>query len=264
MVARRKGRAGGYDAIATHFRARIASGALSPGDALPSMREVCEQFATTITTVNRAYRLLREEGLTESRSGVGTVVRDRARVRIPFSVYGASLAPSAMGPWERATAAQGLDGRMVVESPVQVTAPADIAEVLGLPPASDVIRRRRRALVGEELFQIQEAWYPLDIARAAGLDAPDKVVGGVLAAMSSAGLRPDNADHRVTVCVPTSEQVSELGLGGRVSVVVIERITRDRLGRVLEVARITAAADRTELLFEGLPLTGGGAEEGSD
>ncbi|MGW6979629.1 GntR family transcriptional regulator [Streptomyces sp. NPDC054932] len=259
MAGRRKGREGGYEQIAAHFRALISSEELGPGDPLPSMRLVCEQFGATITTVNRAYRLLQEEGLTTSKPGVGTVVRSRGRVRIPFSVYEAAMSPGDKGPWERATAAQGLDGRMAVQPPEQTTAPADIAQALGVEPGAPAILRRRRAMIGDEVIQIQESWYPLDVARAAGLDAPGKIVGGILAAMAAAGLLPNEADHRVTAWVPTAEQAAELALGSRVSVLVVERITRDEHGRVLEVARITGAADRMELVYERLPLAGRGS-----
>ncbi|MFI5621558.1 GntR family transcriptional regulator [Streptomyces sp. NPDC051567] len=255
MEGRRKGREGGYGQIAAHFRALISSGELAPGDALPSMRAVCEQFGTTIVTANRAYRLLQEEGLTTSKSGVGTVVRSWSRVRIPFSVYESAMAPGDKGPWERATAAQGLDGRMSVQPPERTIAPADIAQALGVEPGASVIFRRRRAMIGDEVIQIQDAWYPVDIARTAGLDTSGKITGGILAAMTTVGLLPTEADHRVTVWVPTSEQATELSLGSRVSVLVVERVTRDQEGRVLEVARITGAADRMELVYERLPLT---------
>ncbi|MGW4802962.1 GntR family transcriptional regulator [Kitasatospora sp. NPDC004272] len=67
----------GYADIAGHYRQLISDGALQPGDALPSLREVCEQFSVSITTANRAFGLLKAEGLTIARPGVGTVVASR-------------------------------------------------------------------------------------------------------------------------------------------------------------------------------------------
>lgn len=64
----------GYSDIAAHFRQRIQEGDLSPGASMPSMREVSEEWDVTITTVNRAFRMLKTEGLTYSKPGVGTVV----------------------------------------------------------------------------------------------------------------------------------------------------------------------------------------------
>ncbi|MGW3910562.1 GntR family transcriptional regulator [Streptomyces sp. NPDC005070] len=253
-MVRRKGRPGGYEEIAAHFRGLMDAGELSPGDPLPSMREVREQFGAAITTVNRAFRLLQEEGRTVSKPGVGTVVRGASRVRIPFSAFPESLKPGDKGPWERATAAQGLDGRMIVMGHEEVAAPAYVAERLGIELGARVMHRRRHATVGEDVVQLQDAWYPLDVAQAAGLDGPGKVVGGVLQAMESAGLRPSKAEHRVTSQVPTADQASELSLDARESVLVVDRITHDVNGRVLELVRHTASADRLELVYDELPL----------
>lgn len=70
----------GYADIASHYRKLIADGDLSPGDAMPPMSEVCATFKVSITTANRAYRMLKSEGLTVPKPGVGTVVADQPRV----------------------------------------------------------------------------------------------------------------------------------------------------------------------------------------
>jgi DNA-binding GntR family transcriptional regulator len=67
----------GYEDIAAHYRHRIQEGEFAPGDPMPSMRDVADQFGVTITTANRAYRVLRTEGLTYAKPGVGTVVSSR-------------------------------------------------------------------------------------------------------------------------------------------------------------------------------------------
>ncbi|MFF7795568.1 GntR family transcriptional regulator [Streptomyces sp. NPDC007991] len=70
----------GYAEIATYFRQQIADGTLAPGDRLPSQREVQEQFGASITTVNRAFQILKADGLTVSTVGQGTKVADRPNV----------------------------------------------------------------------------------------------------------------------------------------------------------------------------------------
>ncbi|MFD7995481.1 GntR family transcriptional regulator [Streptomyces mexicanus] len=64
----------GYAEIAEYFRQQIQDGTLQPGDTMPSFKKVASQFGVAITTVNRAYRLLKAEGLTVAKPGVGTVV----------------------------------------------------------------------------------------------------------------------------------------------------------------------------------------------
>jgi GntR family transcriptional regulator len=70
-----------YEEIAAHFRRLIQDGDLSPGDNLPSLRKVCDQFGVAIATANRAFQLLKSEGLTDATSE-GTVVAERPSVVI--------------------------------------------------------------------------------------------------------------------------------------------------------------------------------------
>lgn len=49
--------------VADHLRTRIGTGGLKRGRALPQVKEVCQQFAVTSTTVGRAYRLLEQDEL---------------------------------------------------------------------------------------------------------------------------------------------------------------------------------------------------------
>jgi DNA-binding transcriptional regulator YhcF (GntR family) len=71
-------RTNGYAEIAEHLRRQIQEGTLQPGDSLPSFKKVARQYGVAITTVNRAYRLLKGEGLTVAKPGVGTVVAEPA------------------------------------------------------------------------------------------------------------------------------------------------------------------------------------------
>lgn len=70
----------GYAEIATYFRRQIADGTLAPGDPMPTQKQVREQFGTSIATVNRAFQMLKAEGLTAARVGQGTTVAERPRV----------------------------------------------------------------------------------------------------------------------------------------------------------------------------------------
>lgn len=70
----------GYADIAAHYRQKIMDGELRPGEVMPSMREVQDAFGVTSTTANRAYRMLKQEGLTIPMAGVGTLVADRRRL----------------------------------------------------------------------------------------------------------------------------------------------------------------------------------------
>lgn len=70
----------GYAEIAAHYRQQIRDGELSPGDALPTIREAAATWGVTTATVNRAYRMLATETLVESRGTRGTVVAKQEHV----------------------------------------------------------------------------------------------------------------------------------------------------------------------------------------
>lgn len=234
---------------------QIEGGEYPPGAKLPKVSDLVAEGRGSTTTVQRAYAELEQDGYVTMRRRGGTVVRDRTVVRVPLSRYSASAeSDGARGPWEAATAAQGLDGRMVVFDPAgeEVMAPEDVATALGIPVGSPTIRRRRQAMIGDEVVQYQEAWYEKSLAVRLGLDSPFKIEGGVLSRM--APLDPAEADEHVRAWKPTAAQASELGIGGGVPVITVERTTRSGEGVVLELLRITCAADRVELIYDGLPL----------
>ena len=64
-----------YEQIATRVRVAVASGELSPGDALPSVRQVAGSSRINPATVVQAYRELEADGFVEMRQGAGTFVR---------------------------------------------------------------------------------------------------------------------------------------------------------------------------------------------
>ena len=75
-----------YRKIANSIRLEILEGRLKPGDQLPTIRELTEQWGCTQGTVQRAYQELAREGLVTSRSGLGTRVASMptSRADIPL------------------------------------------------------------------------------------------------------------------------------------------------------------------------------------
>ena len=65
-----------YEQIATRVRVAVASGELSPGDALPSVRQVAGRARINPATVVQAYRELEADGFVEMRQGAGTFVQE--------------------------------------------------------------------------------------------------------------------------------------------------------------------------------------------
>ncbi|GGW53932.1 GntR family transcriptional regulator [Streptomyces xantholiticus] len=63
-----------YLSLADTLRKEINDGTRRPGDRLPTQNELVSRFGVSRATVNRAFEVLRNQGLIESRQGSGTFV----------------------------------------------------------------------------------------------------------------------------------------------------------------------------------------------
>lgn len=61
--------------VVAELRGRIRSGALAPGDPVPSARRIVREFGVALATATKALALLRDEGLVRAVPGIGTIVR---------------------------------------------------------------------------------------------------------------------------------------------------------------------------------------------
>src|ERR1700739_3800374 len=66
-----------YRQIIDQVRGAIASAALTPGDQLPTVRQLAVDLAINPNTVVRAYRELELGGLLETHQGTGTFISDQ-------------------------------------------------------------------------------------------------------------------------------------------------------------------------------------------
>ena len=67
-----------YDQISGQIKAQILSGALSPGDALPSIRGLAKDLKISVITTKRAYDELESEGFIYTLPGKGCFVAERS------------------------------------------------------------------------------------------------------------------------------------------------------------------------------------------
>ncbi len=67
-----------YRQIAAGIRAMLVAGAFTPGDQLPTIRQLATDLAVHPNTVAEAYRLLAEEGWVDLRRRRGATVLERA------------------------------------------------------------------------------------------------------------------------------------------------------------------------------------------
>ncbi|MFJ9950492.1 TetR/AcrR family transcriptional regulator C-terminal domain-containing protein [Kitasatospora sp. NPDC091207] len=90
-----------FQRIATDLRRRITTGELAPGERVPSIRRIAQDWGVALATATKALTVLRLEGLVEARPRVGTVVAGGSP-----APAGALAAPTeATAPPHRAPAA---------------------------------------------------------------------------------------------------------------------------------------------------------------
>lgn len=181
-----------HQKIAAGYRALIMSGDLAPGQQLPPVSALMERHAVAVHTIQRMLDVLREEGFTETRRGIGVFVRERSPVVTVATEYLA------------------LPNRLLDVAEVQP--PADVAQVFGLDRDARTAMRRRLLLSDGEPFELATSYYPLEIARDTELTAPGKIRGGAVALLKNLGYNSVEFVDRVSVRLPTTEEFEVLEL----------------------------------------------------
>ena len=71
-----------YEQITRQLRAKIVSGELAAGQALPSMRLLARELRISVITTKRAYEELEREGLIVTQTGRGSFVAQVSGARL--------------------------------------------------------------------------------------------------------------------------------------------------------------------------------------
>ncbi|MFE6126756.1 GntR family transcriptional regulator [Streptomyces sp. NPDC056437] len=126
----------GYAEIAIKLRQLIADGTLAPGDVMPSIRSIRDKYDVTIATANRAFGMLKAEGLTVGKPGIGTVVASQPRVAVTAAARLDRIARTgkAYAPKEKS-----INHTVTLRS----CADPDFAQMLGIELHDEVIMRTR-------------------------------------------------------------------------------------------------------------------------
>lgn len=111
---------------------RITEGSLGPGDALPSERQLCDDFGLSRTTVREALRQLARLGMTSTVPGRGAFVRSsrpELAVRVSLRSFVAELCRQGMEPSSKVL------GAKLIESPSP-----SLIDRMALEPGDEVVK----------------------------------------------------------------------------------------------------------------------------
>ncbi len=70
-----------YIQIMDEIKHRVIAGTLKSGDKVPSVRDLAEELKVNPNTIVRAYQELEREGLTETRRGMGTFIKEQGEAQ---------------------------------------------------------------------------------------------------------------------------------------------------------------------------------------
>ena len=217
----------GYAEIAEHFRRQIREGALGPGDRLPTIRKVMQDWEVSNGTVVQAYATLKQEGLTRASTGAGTVVTDYGSDNIATRVRTHAVTGTSL--------ATGETSRIVEVG--TVGAEEVIASRLDVEPGSPVQVRRRLVTRGDSPVHLSSSYYPAYVVEAAPeLAEPVSTGGSRELASQRLGVAQGRVLEEVTSRIATEPESTALGLTGSVIVTQVIRTVFLTDGRVVEVA----------------------------
>jgi len=180
-----------YAKLRHRLRELIRSGALKPGDQLPSEHRLADEYAVSRATVREAVRTLTADGLLVARQGQGTFV-----VLRPPMESGLEELDTVTGMIERHGYKSGAtDIYVAVEA-----ADAALADRLGVPPGTPLVRVERIRTADGDPVVLSRNRFPQGLVDE--IPAPEKLDGSLLAFLERrSGLR---VVHAMTTLRPLS------------------------------------------------------------
>ncbi|MGH3585627.1 MAG: GntR family transcriptional regulator [Pseudonocardia sp.] len=219
-----------------------------PDGRIPSEAALVAEFGVSRTTVRSALTALQNEGLLRAQPGVGYFVRRfrhfTYRPQDDFRRKESIYAPEA---WTKAVSGQEPTQRIEV---MMVAAPSDVARRLQVPEGEFVVLRSRMRMLDEEPFQINDSYYPRDVAEGTEAMQPESVARGVNQVLADHGHAQVRAMDEFWVRMPNPDEVHRLRIppGTPVAEHLVTGFTAS--GRAVRMARTVLPGDRNVILYE--------------
>lgn len=227
-----------YLQVVQELKKRIIDGDLKDGDRLPSVRQIAEQWGIAQATAMKVLAALRADGLAESKTGVGTVVRSRR-----------NLHRSAVDRLQRILTTGKIypdDEYAKILSSELTTPPTWVADLFELEEGGQAIRRHRVTYNQDGPVSASTSWFSPDLAETVpALLQTERIPGGTPSAIEAAtGRRAVAAEEATAAMRATNEDAQELGVEVGSPVSVGRNIYFDAEGGIVEVGESVAPEGR--------------------
>ncbi len=249
--------------IADDLRMRIEAGELKPGDSLPTLQELVEQWQCSMDPVRAAVALLKQQGLITGGRGKAPVVRTPPRQVIRSANRHQAEKDLVLTP----ESVRGRIGTSEIEMGVEISnlgfkttyqivdADRELAEVFRLELGAPLLQRIFEYVNPSTGFR--EAWSVSHIPKVLVegnprlLDANNEPwPGGTQHQLFTVGIEIAHVTDRVTATMPSTADAQLWDLDGGVPMLKCRRISLDAEQRVVETSDAEYPADRTVLSFE--------------
>ncbi|TDC60873.1 GntR family transcriptional regulator [Actinomadura sp. GC306] len=241
----------GYKELADVLRDAVLRGDYPPGSTLPKQETIAQEHEVNIKTVRQAVRVLEAEGLVTPVRRRGTVVRPRPPMkRLGIERYAKSN--WKFGGLVAFAADREASGRAWKPTDqtqqVRLTeADAEVSAAFELQVGAPIYERARLVQDGDTPTHTLTSYYrPEDVEGTPLVDPSPGPAGrgGGFAVLTLQGLEPDSITETVHARMPTRQEVDLLQLPGGEPVMVLQRKTFTRDGRLIEYARGVHSASR--------------------
>jgi GntR family transcriptional regulator len=219
-----------YRQIARDLRQQIESGALAPGEKLPTEQQLSERYEASRNTIRDAIKWLTSRVLVETRPGQGTFVAKRLT---PFVTTLSADEETGLGGGEGRAAFSEVEarGRKAGASQPKVeihSASGNVRARLRVPEGTQVVSRRQERFIDDTPWSLQTTYYPLELVTkgAVALLMPEDIRGGTVTYLKETlGLVQVGYRDRILVRPPHEDESRFFGLpdDGRISVVSLMR-----------------------------------------
>ncbi|HEY8577434.1 MAG TPA: GntR family transcriptional regulator [Devosia sp.] len=215
----------------------IHSGAVNPGDALPSERDLATKVDVSRVTVRKAVLQLVKDGVLVQRHGSGTFVAPLTQ-RVEQSLSQLTSFTEDMARRGMAVRAEWLDRGVYLPSPEETI-------VLGLTAGEQVARVSRLRLSGDTPLAIERASLSSFI-----LPDPDRIADSLYKHLDQSGSRPVRAIQRIRAANLDDENAALLQVPVGSAGLHIERTSYLASGRVIEFTRSIYRGDTYDFVAE--------------
>jgi GntR family transcriptional regulator len=240
--------------VAAGLRDAITSGRYKPGETLPTEFELANEHSVSRDTVRRALNRLTQEGLlTPGRGRLGRQVRKSK----PLSFYAIRSESQqrvterrnrGMDAWVADAAEQGRTATQSISVAMDEAAP-EVASRLEIPEGELVVVRRRLRAIDGAPHNVNDTYYPREIAEGTPIMHPADVVQGTIALMEDLGYMQVRHRDDLETRMPTPDEADRLQIPPGVPVLVQYR-TGYTAERPVKLTITVWPGDRTSLVYE--------------